>query len=292
MTALGFTPPGAAQERIMPPQTPANVGGSFLLESSSDTNPIPRDLLTPVCELTGVPFVLAPTSDLPPIPAHNVKNIDRIADWHHPFHPRAELVNGTLGQKALRACRVQWAKYEKHHNNNPEGYHSIYYGPPLPLTEDEQFRTVIFAAAGYIPPQAIDFQLHTRALTRQLTDAERSQLWGSGQIRIDVPITVRDFIIDHALKREFIDVDDALVDEFLNTLNLARRQQVGNMLLRAASHEAVEPINPTYRQAKREGLIPPMRKHSAGECALRAMNLASGRGRAYRALERRLKPAA
>ena len=246
--------------------------------------------VTPTDEMTGVPFVLMPSTELPPIPLDE-RNIERVADWHHPFHPRASLVNHGPGLAALRMVRKQWALYDQHHNNAPEGYHALFEGPPIPEAEDEQFRTVVFAAAGFIPKLAIDFHKLQEYRVRPLTEARRIQLWESGQIRIDNPTTVRDFLIAYALRRNFVDINSPAVHEFLHTPKLERRVQLGNMLLRAAAYEATLPLSPVYREAKREELIPVARAHSAGQFVLSSMSLAEGRSRAHRALKERLQAA-
>jgi hypothetical protein len=281
-------------ERITPPietfdglaATPASPhprDGGFL--DHKDRN---LDRITPTDPLTGVPLVLMPNAALPPVPDNEVNRI-RVADWHHPFHPRASLVNKTPGLAALRMARKQWVLYERHHNEHKLGYHSLYDGPTLPESEEEQFRTVVFAAAGYIPELAIDFQKHDRHRLKRLNETRRNQLCQSGQIQIGSVMTVRDFMISYALQRDFVDINSNVVDEFLNTSKFERRIQIGNMLLRAAATQSVERINPIYRMAKREERIPPSKAHTAAQFVLASMSLAKGRRRAYQALERRLK---
>ena len=283
MTERLVPPVGRLDSVTLSPESPRPDDGGFLVTTEY--------AVTPTDQLTGVPSVLIPTLDLPPVPL-NQKNVERVADWHHPFHPRSLLVNQTQGLAALRMVRKQWALYERHHDELPEGYHSIFGGPPLPSTEKEQFRTVIFAAAGYIPEMAIDFTADSKHRLKPLTDEQRLHLWQSGQIRIDHEVTVRDFIIDYILKTDFVDDGSVIVDEFLHTPNLERRIQIGNMLLRAASHESTTWLSPIYRKAKKEELIPPPRAHTVAQFVLTTTGLAQGRKHAYRALQDRFRAAA
>jgi hypothetical protein len=246
---------------------------------------------TPVDEATGVPYVLMPVDDLPPLPRDG-RNLQREADWHHPFHPRAALVNQGPGLNALRVVRKQWALYGRHHNEVPAGYHSIFAGPFLPETEEDQFRTIVFAAAGFIPPVAIDFQRAEPHRLKPLTDEQRLQLWTSGEIRIDNEITVRDYLIRHALGRDFVDIKtSSVVDEFLSSPNRERRRQLGDQLLRVAAYQAADPLSPHYRRAKKDALIHPARSHSAGQFVLSSMGLARGRPRARQLLAEHLHAA-
>ena len=260
------------------------IDGGFLVGSYNPAR------VTPTDEFTGVPSVLLPTADLPPIPSHQT-NVERVADWHHPFHPRAQLINKTLGLAALRTVRKQWALYDRHHNNAPEGYHSVYDGPRLPETEAELFRTVVFAAAGYIPRLAIDFQKSEKYRLKPLSDEQRVHMWESGQIRVDNPIHVRDFLIDYALNGNFVDIKSPVVHEFLYTDKLERRVQLGNELLRAAAYESAISLSSIYRKAKREELIPVYTAHSAGQFVMSSMGLARGRQKAHKVLKARLQAA-
>lgn len=232
---------------------------------------------------------LMPVSELPPPLVGNQRNIERIADWHHPFHPREELIHAGVGALALRNSRKQWVFYDHHHNTFP-GYHAIYKGPLLPDNEHDQFRTVIFAAAGYVPRWAISFQHSAAGSIRPLSEMQREQLWESGQVRIDNEVLVRDFLISYLVSRDFVDPESSLVNEFLGTKNPKRRYHLGNTLLRAAAYEAVMPINPLYRKAKKTELLPASVAHSAGKFVLASMASVNTRRRAQQALRSRLWP--
>ena len=117
-----FNPPiGTFTDGLLPAsESPCLIDRDFLNEVGHATK-----LVTPTDELTGVPLVLMSTQDLPPIDLEK-KNIERIADWHHPFHPRARFVNKTKALAALRSVRKQWVMYDRHHEGLPEAYHSNY----------------------------------------------------------------------------------------------------------------------------------------------------------------------
>ncbi|MEO6513222.1 MAG: hypothetical protein ABIR37_00925 [Candidatus Saccharimonadales bacterium] len=251
---------------------------------------MPGFLTTPVDILTGVPLPLMPVEGLPPVPQDKQINRERVADWHHPFHPRSQFLHAGAGMTALRNSRVQWAYYEHHHDEFP-GYHSIYRGPDLPETEYEQFRTVVFATAGYIPRKGLAF---TESGERQveLTEEQRAWLWKSGQIKIDKPIPVRDFLIDYTMSRNFVDTTGSIVDELVNSTNSTHKEQLCNRLLRIAAYEAAAELNTSYSHAKRAELLPQNAARCAGQFVMKVMATDTARKYAQRALIERVTPAA
>jgi hypothetical protein len=241
------------------------------------------EMLTPTDEMTGIPLPIMPRADLPPVPVSRQRNVERIADWHHPFHPKAHLVGGTAGSAAVRNCRIQWTLYEDHHDL----YHGEYRGPELPILEDQQFRTVVFAAAGYVPEEAIDFGQSGRAIRRPLDSLGREQLWTSGQLRVDNKAVVRDFLTGFALQKDFNGVRGRIVDEFLCTADLQRRQELGRFLLSMAAHDAAGPLRQEYTRARKNVLLPFDAAPTAGKFVFACMTAYRSR-KALAALEAKL----
>ncbi len=200
---------------------------------------------TPVDEI-GMPLPLAPIRT-----ERRANNLPE-TDLHHHFHPRrSPVLVGGLGGKAVRNVRLQRSDYHQHHID----YHGNFDGPPLPKTRAQQFGIVVLASAGYVPDRAISFtdgQPNEVPLTR----AQRQSLWLSGDLKIAAPEIIRKFLIDYTTSQDLTDVNDKLVDEFLNTPNTQRRYQLGGMLLGVAIEKATEPIDPFYRTAWKKGLIP------------------------------------
>jgi hypothetical protein len=227
---------------------------------------VAAELWTPLDEATGIPLPIMPRDDLPSVPTGRQRNIERIADWHHPFHPRAELMADGDSGMAVRGCRVQWAEYDDHHHK----YHGAFVGPQLPESEEERFRTVVLAAAGYVPAQAIAFDSYGQPEIRRLSEEGREQLWQTGQLRVDNFSNVRKFLINYALK-DFGDLRSGTIDEFLHTPDTERRFQLGSDFLGRAAHGAVVPLKGVYRESRELGLIPSEQARSAGRFVFNVM---------------------
>jgi hypothetical protein len=241
------------------------------------------ELLTPLDEFTQIPLPIMPRDDLPAVSTGKMRNVERIADWHHPFHPRAALVTEGTGAIAVRNCRIQWAEYDDHHHK----YHGVFNGPVLPEGADEQFRTVVLAAAGYVPPEAIAFRKSGAPILKTLREEQRNQLWSSGQLRIGNVATVRDFMLDYTLERDFSIVNDTTIDEFLHTKDMNRRKELGGTLLAIAAYDAAESVKDIYKLSRKLRLLPPDRARTAGRFIFGTMNTHK-RSRAMAALTSKL----
>lgn len=202
------------------------------------------EAITPVDEI-GMPLPLAPY-ERGFIYANQPEK-----DEHHLFHPRkSPTLVRDLGGRAVRVVRLQQADWHQHHID----YHGYYYGPPLPETSGEQFGIVVLAIAGYVPDRAISFY-DGEPEEVPLTHRQRQQLWEGGDFRTSSPDIVRNFLTDYTTKQSLTDVDERLIDEFLNTPNMQKRHHLGGVLLGLAIERATEPIDPFYRQAWKKGLI-------------------------------------
>ncbi len=238
-------------------EVPATLDGPFL-----DSDKLPQQyLVTPVDESTGVPLPIYPRGELPPIPRKGQTNTERYGDWHHPFHPRAALVHGTLGQQALRNCRVQWTKYEDHHNGI--GYHQTFAGPEVPESELRIFKTVVFAAAGFVGPQAIALSPNGHHSIEELRRWERQRLLAPGVIQIDEYYKVSNFLLDYGARHSIATMNSGLVDELLHSTDLKARARVAGELIACASEEVTGDFKEEFRQAKRERWLPNDRTASA-----------------------------
>lgn len=248
---------------------------------------VAAELTTPWDEASGLPLPLMPRDDLPLVPIGRQRNLDRVADWHHHFHPRAAFAGEDLGLVAVRHCRVQWTEYDEHHHQ----YHGAYAGPLLPETVSERFQTVVLAVAGYIPSAGIYFQRGTAPVVRELDDAQRYQLWESGQMRVENPAIMRNFMLDYALRHDFSGINDITIDEFLSTKDEQRKRELGGTLLAIAAYDAAGPIQSLYKQSRELHLLPPERARTAGRFVFGVMNT-HRRSRALAALTHKLAAAA
>lgn len=197
-----------------------------------------EELLAPIDE-AGMPLPILPRE-------HSLKT-----DKHHHFHPRRSPEFRGDGGKAVRNARTQRVDYHDHHDE----YHGYYSGPQLPQTRAEKFYTVIMAAAGYVPAQAISFQSADGPELVDLSEEQRSQLWHS-DLRFGSLSIVRKFVTKYTLDQE-LDVGRRTVKEFLRTKDDTKRTYLGHLLLAKALETATEPIAPIYRQAWEQGLINP-----------------------------------
>jgi hypothetical protein len=202
------------------------------------------EAITPIDEI-GMPLPLAPTN----LEIHDASQPK--PDWHHHFHPKkSPLLTEDDGGKAVRGARLQKADWGLHHNK----YHSYYEGPPLPNTQSQKFGIAVLASAGYVPAEAIDLSSEEPRIVT-LSSSQRYRLWRSGELRIGAPDTVRKFLQEYTLGQNLAEVNEKLVDEFLNTPSEQRRYKLGGVLLDFAIEKAVEPLDPFYRTAWKKGYI-------------------------------------
>lgn len=207
--------------------------------------------LTPIDVSSGLPYTIMPLEG-------RVLIHGRDADDNHAFFPRLDpVLRGSLGGMALRYCRVQLVDYATHHNR----YHVEFVGTPLPETEEDQYRTVVMAAAGDIPAHALDYSMGRKAQIVPIDEHLRWNLWRTGQIRVESASVVREFLMDYTLRRPHIEesANARKIDEFLNTRNEVRRLQLAHDLLMLASYRATDAIAPIYNRAWRQAQLPPDR---------------------------------
>lgn len=215
-------------------------------------------LITPIDETTGVPLPIYPNPHLPPVIHLPAKNYELRGDWHHPFHPREALVKGSLGQQALRNCRVQWTEYREHHDG--VGYHETFAGPPLPESEEDIFKTVVFAAAKFLPDRALAFGGDGQASVVRLDDIGRHMLLQDGIIKVPNRIAVRDFLLDYLARNGGLREEQGkMVEKFLDAEGREDKQLLGRMLINLASRAATATIEPAYRRARSSHKLPARR---------------------------------
>lgn len=202
----------------------------------------------PVDDRTGIPHPM-----LPPPDRILTRTKSGEIDLNHAFHPRMDVLLQGVGGLAVRHCRVQLVPWHDHHNV----YHRAYYGPPLPETVHAQFRTVVFAAAGYIPEFAVDCRGNVPVEYVPIDASVRKRLWDSGEIRVDRPGLVRRFIVDYLLGQDLTDISYSIIEEFMETSDANRKRYLGEWLIAQAAERACEPIDTLYRVSHRSGFIMP-----------------------------------
>jgi len=235
-------------------------------------------LVTPVDDFSGIPLSLSPM--------YMAERPSRFGpDDHHLWHERLDPRLLTLGGRALRSSRIQRANYDMHHLD----YHAYNFrGPDIPETVASQLRPIILGAAGYIPGRAISF---TRTGEPQLVivpDDIRRKMWSDGQIRVERVDTVRVFLKQLILDQDLSDVRSSTIDEFLYTMDMKRKREIGNDLLARATRRATSSVKQAYVQAYKSNLLPFDRPQTVSQFALAAVAMRRRRARLYSDLGQRL----
>lgn len=214
---------------------------------------------TPVDIYTGLPAVFLPPDNLPPPPRPGQQNLDRRADWNHHFpkfevRSNSNLVISGLGELALLNSRKQWVDFIQHH----EIYNYEYNGPRQPETEDELFRTSVFALAGYIPEEAIDLSKPESMRSAKVDEQTRRKLWETGQVRVVDQHSVRNYLFWHVLQQDANHLQLEKVQELLSgNTSYETKIYLAHAIAAKVVERAVEPIAPIYEDLRRRHLLHP-----------------------------------
>lgn len=212
--------------------------------------------------LTDLPLPIAPVEGI------QVSARSDEGNWHHHFHPSSDpiLVN-TLGGRALRNSRVQRVD-RNFHNYSQKAYHRFFTGPPIPDDENEQFRMVVLACAGYVPEEGVDLQggepkrvrltqLQLQQLRQPGVGDDKQVAFGYRDLRYSYD-AAREFFSHYALTRSIDHVDQSKIDEFLHTRDESRKRYLGHLLLAKKVDVAAEPVDEIYSQVRQAGLLHPL----------------------------------
>ncbi len=154
-------------------------------------------LPTPLCEISNLPLPVLPLEPR----SFGALFVSRETNMHHHFHPASSPYLSDGAGKALRTSRVQRLPVKTHNE-----YHRYYDGPPLCDDESIVFRSVVLAAAGVVPRQALDVRSPGKvvglnyASHRKIVEATR----------IDRVQTVSHFLADYCAQQE---IDCRIIDE-------------------------------------------------------------------------------
>lgn len=223
------------------------------------------ELITPVDEVTGLPYLIAPR--LEPFPT----DVPIIADPHHALHPnRDERLNPldpakkTLAKAALRSCRLQYVQRDLH-NEGPASYHGYYVGPlnDMPESDSEIFSTCIAACTGVLTSKVID--LHAgepieRPITREefaflRTPSSRDE-FGYRYVTYRYE-PMRDFFREYVKKQSLGHLSSSLIDQFLNSSDEEKKLKIGRFLLANAVAVATDHVREKYSFLRRQNLLHP-----------------------------------
>lgn len=239
---------------------------------------------TPIDEATGVSFPIVTQRELPPIGKSTDATGRVIADWNHTNHPRERLVRGSPIEKALRDSRVEWV-----HRDDHNSYHKQYYGHVVG-GEAQTLKRVIFNVAGFVPDRGLQYDGRREAKIVPIDERTRLALWQSGRIKIVQSVSVRDGLMDVALRKDFNGINESTIDEFLHTTDERRRFVLGSNLLSLALSDVTTPLKPLYREMHERQQLRPDAPKTIGRFALKLVSHYR-RTRALGILEGRLKTA-
>lgn len=217
---------------------------------------------TPVDEITGLPLLIMPGEEVPYLLAHPGVNANRRAaggrdyiDRNHVYHPSTSLTSDS--NRALQGARIQYVLRHDH-----DAYHAAYDGPPLPQTMEARYYQMVFSAANYIPPKALDLSGDSPREVA-LTDTQMLRLQTSGEVRMADPGKVGKFLESFVLADpEFDHIPIKLIDEFLTigtetTTDLRRQRYLAHQLLSFVIDPTTEPIYQAYKQAREQNVWKP-----------------------------------
>jgi len=217
--------------------------------------------LTPVDKLTQLPLLFAPHEGVSPV-IQGLQQNGGLFDWNHVFHPRRDpILTESLGGEAVRQSRMQLV----HRTEQHEPYHEAFVGPPLPISPEAQFRTVLLCAAGYVPPQALDFS-HRKPEVVKLNNAQLQQLRTGNEIRQDLRYGAADkvaaFMRSHVLTHEIEGISRETMDTFLalspdTSANERQLELLTDQIVRGIVRGAVSSTRRMYTIGYRRGLLAP-----------------------------------
>ena len=257
-------------------EAPAETAGSFLHTVNSNLK------ITPSDEETGVTYPIVTTRRLPPINKSSNSDGVIVADWNHAYHPRERLIRGTALENALRNARIEWV-----HRDDHNSYHKEFFGPAIG-DEQQMIRQVIFAAAGFVPSKGLHYDGRKEAEVVNLNRRQRLSLWNSNRIRIVNEVSLREGLMEVALRNDFSGINESTIDEFLHTTDPQRRFTLGSNLLSMALIDLTTPLKPLYKEMHEKQQLRPDAPKRIGKFALKLVSQ-SKRKRALGILEGRLR---
>ena len=140
----------------------------------------------------------------------------------------------------------------------------------MPETVEEKYIHVTKACAGLVSRMAIDLRRPQKKLLVYMDDDTFNKVTSPRQLcgeryYYDRPANHRrrvigNFFLKYALEQDLSHISPMVIDEFLTTKHVARRLELGNLLLRDALDISLAPVLPIHRQLKTQGMIQPGKK--------------------------------
>jgi len=214
---------------------------------------MPGTEYTPVDEISGLPLLIVPQEDslqylhgeLPNMVDGHVQ-----ADWNHAYHPAKEVA------PIFRSGRVQHVLRSVH-----DEYHAAYYGPPPLEGRVDEFRSIVLAAAGYIPPEGIFFTGDGPQLV-VMSEAERERLRTSGEVKMSSPSNIQAYIRQTVLAQPADHIHAQKIDRFLSLDSTIadeakEKQHLAHLLTALLTDRIEDPIDEAYNFGRIHRLVNP-----------------------------------
>ena len=210
--------------------------------------------ITPVDEITGLPLPIKPKA--------NPRGARLLGyNYHHHFHPESALkLPEPIDIAAPRYHVIRYVRGQRVSKYLHSRYHSLFDGPPLPQTSEEEFRLAVLACAGVVPRQAIDLVSDNNFRVVELNNHQFERIGSEENIYIEgrhrprhrphVQRHIGTFFANYAINQE-LSLSGAFskknVDIFLSEQTTpARKKEIGNHMLREAVDDSLRPITSIF----------------------------------------------
>jgi hypothetical protein len=186
---------------------------------------------------------------------------------HHTMHPRvSEELIGTDNGAVIRSSRMQIVqgpagsvregKIPNEYHQAHQRYHYFFSGPDRkPRTVDEQFEFSIWMASLYVPRYGLDVS-GNKPKKRRLTPKQINRLH-DGELRVGCPGAMKVFLRNYVMEHGIPHLEGLTIEEFVESKDLDRKQELGRGILAAASEVVTIPFEKDFRKAHRLGRIKP-----------------------------------
>lgn len=212
---------------------------------------------TPVDENTGV---------VCPVYVRPEDFTEHINRQHHKEHPSTRPELQDIYGRALRMSYTEQLPDQLHLSNYRLGYHKKLWGPETIPTNSLGKMTKTFLHLGRVVPREAIIITDSGYELTTLTDDEHSFLSHPAVTHIEgnreIQRQYRKAALGHAivlyalLEQELVDIASTKVqNEFVRTLDRARERELGNLMIRRAIEESIQPALPVYERAKELGMV-------------------------------------
>ncbi len=208
------------------------------------------EVLTPTCEVTGLPLPILPTE-----PRH-LRGFFLRDDYkfnnHHLYHPESDPLLADTRGKALHGSRLMRTRMSTH-----KFYHQTFTGPDLPSTDEDVFRAIVFNVAGVIPKEGIEIFGANDWIQRPIETNEYAIMAQPQTVKIEKAKNIARFISEHTLNVSESELVSTLeVEEFVDSKTpQSRKKELASSILGESLDLILTDLNPTHKQFKKEGLV-------------------------------------